>query len=140
GVGAEQLTKLLTRCHLDAAPRLHPRLVRPQTAELVARVASDHAPRIFAASTAALRALSRPTHATGTPGGIWTIERIASRPPAAVRRPDSGTPTTGVSVCAATAPGRAAEMPAPAMITRRPRPRALLAYSATRSGSRWADI
>ncbi len=30
-----------------------------------------------------MRALSRPTHATGTPGGICTIERIASRPPAA---------------------------------------------------------
>ena len=45
------------------------------------------------------------------PGGICTIERIASRPPAAVRRPESGTPITGRSVWAATAPGSAAEMP-----------------------------
>jgi phosphoribosylamine--glycine ligase len=29
-----------------------------------------------------LRALSTPTHATGTPGGIWAIESSASRPPA----------------------------------------------------------
>ena len=98
------------------------------------------APRICAARTAALRGLSRPTQATGTPGGICTIERIASSPPAAVRRPDSGTPITGRSVWAATAPGSAAEMPAPAMITRRPRMRAFLAYSATTSGSRCADI
>ena len=39
-----------------------------------------------------------PTQATGTPGGICTIERIASSPPAAVRRLDRGTPITGRSV------------------------------------------
>ena len=33
-----------------------------------------------AASTAAFFALSTPTHATGTPGGIWAIESRASRP------------------------------------------------------------
>ena len=44
---------------------------------------------------AALRGLSSPTHATGTPGGICTIDRIASSPPAADSRPDSGTPMTG---------------------------------------------
>jgi hypothetical protein len=35
-----------------------------------------------AASTAALRALSTPTHATGTPGGICAIDSSASSPPA----------------------------------------------------------
>ena len=34
-----------------------------------------------AASTAAFFALSTPTHATGTPGGIWAIESSASSPP-----------------------------------------------------------
>ena len=38
--------------------------------------------RMRAASTAALRALSTPTQATGTPGGIWAIDSSASRPPA----------------------------------------------------------
>ena len=55
--------------------------------------------RMRAASTAAFFALSSPTHATGTPGGIWAIERIASSPPAADRRLVSGTPITGRSVC-----------------------------------------
>jgi hypothetical protein len=127
---AEQPGQLLAGRDLDPPPGLHARLVGPQTAELGAGVAGimRRAPaRICAARIAALRALSRPTQATGTPGGICTIERIASRPPAAVRRPESGTPITGRSVCAATAPGSAAEMPAPAMITRRPRMRAFLA-------------
>ena len=56
-------------------------------AVLVPRIGA-HAPSICAARTAALRGLSSPTHATGTPGGICTIERIASSPPAAVSRPD----------------------------------------------------
>ena len=80
-----------------------------------------------AASTAALRALSTPTQATGTPGGIWEIESSASRPPAIDVLDVSGTPITGRSVCAATTPGSAAERPAPAMITFRPRMRAFLA-------------
>ena len=75
---------------------------------------------IRAASTPALRALSRPTAATGTPGGICSTERIASRPPSAERRLESGTPITGRSVWAATTPGSAAERPAPAISTRRP--------------------
>ena len=37
--------------------------------------------RMRAASTAAFFALSTPTHATGTPGGIWAIESSASSPP-----------------------------------------------------------
>src|SRR5688500_1660925 len=36
------------------------------------------ASRMRAARTAALRALSTPTQATGTPGGIWAIESSAS--------------------------------------------------------------
>ena len=48
-----------------------------------------------AASTAALRALSTPTQATGTPGGIWAIESSASRPPATDCDEVSGTPMTG---------------------------------------------
>jgi hypothetical protein len=35
-----------------------------------------------AGEAAALRALSTPTHATGTPGGICAIESSASSPPA----------------------------------------------------------
>src|SRR5215211_1606497 len=93
-----------------------------------------------AARTAALRALSTPTHATGTPGGIWAIESSASRPPATDLDDVSGTPITGSVVCAATTPGSAADRPAPAMITRSPRSWAFFAYSATTSGSRWADI
>jgi len=51
-----------------------------------------------AASTAALRALSTPTQATGTPGGICAIDSSASRPPATEVRLVSGTPITGNSV------------------------------------------
>jgi len=65
-----------------------------------------------AASTAALRALSTPTQATGTPGGICEIESSASRPPAIEVLEVSGTPITGRSVWAATTPGRAADRPA----------------------------
>ena len=77
--------------------------------------------RMRAASTAAFLALSTPTHATGTPGGICAIESRASSPPATDIDEVSGTPMTGSSVCAATTPGSAADRPAPAMITRRPR-------------------
>ncbi len=73
--------------------------------------------RMRAASTAALRALSTPTQATGTPGGICEIESSASSPPATDVDDVSGTPITGRSLCAATTPGSAAERPAPAMIT-----------------------
>src|SRR6185503_82050 len=88
---------------------------------------------------AAFRAPFSETQATGTPGGICTIERMASRPPAAVFDDVIGTPMTGNSVYAATAPGSAADIPAPAMITRTPRSAAVEAYSATPRGSRWAD-
>ena len=133
---AEQRRQLLAGGDLDPAPALHARLVGPQAAELGAGVAGDHS----GAEDLAPRGRPRCARCPGRrrrrarPGGICTIERIASSPPAAVRRPDSGTPITGRSVCAATAPGSAAEMPAPAMITRSPRMRAFFAYSATRSG------
>src|SRR5437660_1204737 len=58
----------------------------------------SHIPRMRAANTAALRALSTPTHATGTPGGICEIDSSASRPPATEVRLVSGTPITGRSV------------------------------------------
>ena len=43
----------------------------------------------------------------------------------ALRRLESGTPMTGRSLWAAATPGSAADSPAPAMITFRPRMRAL---------------
>jgi hypothetical protein len=43
-------------------------------------------------------------------------------------------------VWAAATPGSAALRPAPAMITFSPRERASRQYSATRTGSRWADM
>src|SRR5215204_5383782 len=77
--------------------------------------------RMRAASTAAFFALSTPTQATGTPGGICAIESRASSPPPTDIEEVSGTPITGSCVWAATTPGSAADRPAPAMITRRPR-------------------
>jgi hypothetical protein len=55
----------------------------------------SYADKIRAANTAALRALSTPTHATGTPGGICEIDNNASRPPATEVEDVSGTPITG---------------------------------------------
>src|SRR5919107_624233 len=125
---------------LHLQPRVELALLRPDHAHLRAGIAVDHTPRIRASRTAAFLALSTPTAATGTPGGIWAIDSSASRPPAMDVFDVSGTPMTGRSVCAATTPGSAADRPAPAMITRRPRMRALPAYSATVSGSRCALI
>ena len=51
-----------------------------------------------AASTAALRALSTPTQATGTPGGIWAIDRSASRPPATEMHRQANDPSLAVVV------------------------------------------
>src|SRR5581483_8345098 len=106
---------------VQPASRTQPPAVRGRHAFAGASARAPQQVRILAARMAALRALSSPTQPTGTPGGICTIERIASSPPAALRRPDSGTPITGRSVWAATAPGSAAEMPAPALPTRSPR-------------------
>src|SRR5438270_8226 len=95
--------------------------------------------RMRAASTAAFLALSTPTVATGTPGGIWTIESSASIPSSTDIDDRSGTPITGSSVCAATTPGSAAASPAPQISTLIPRPAAVFEYSATESGVRCAD-
>src|SRR5215208_8029194 len=103
---------------LHLQPRVELALLRPDRAHLRAGVAVDHAPRIRAASTAAFLALSTPTVATGTPGGICAMASSASSPPATEVFEVSGTPITGRSVCAATTPGSAAASPAPAMITR----------------------
>ena len=77
------------------------------------------------------------TVATGTPRGIWTIERSESRPP--MCWVGIGTPITGRSVLAASIPGRWAAPPAPATITLIPRPAASSAYWNSRSGVRCAD-
>ena len=74
--------------------------------------------------------------ATGTPGGICTIESSESRPPKA--EPLTGTPITGRVVMAAAMPGRCAAPPAPAMITSTPRSRAVLIHSRKKSGVLWA--
>src|SRR5439155_21164161 len=102
-------------------------------------VALPHVPRMRWARSAAFLALSTPTAATGKPGGSCVIESRASSPSSTLLSERSGTPITGRSVCAATTPGSAAARPAPAITTRRPRCRAVRAYSATASGLRWAE-
>src|SRR5919109_4266333 len=92
-----------------------------------------------AARIAALRAPSIETQATGTPGGICTIESSASSPSATLLLDRNGTPITGSSEYDATTPGKAAAIPAPQMITRTPRSAAVEAYSATPRGFRCAD-
>ena len=104
-------------------PRCSPRWPRPPAPA----PCSYAAPRMRAARTAAFFALSTPTQATGTPGGICAIDSSASSPPATDFDDVSGTPITGSDVWAATTPGSAAERPAPAMITRSPRIFAFLA-------------
>ena len=76
------------------------------------------------ASSPALRALPTATVATGTPAGIWTIDSSESSPSRCSS--GTGTPITGSGVTAASIPGRWAAPPAPAMITRSPRPAASL--------------
>ena len=62
---------------------------------------------------------------TGTPAGICTIDSRLSTPRSVL--PSIGTPSTGSAVQAAHMPGRCAAPPAPATITRKPRPAAPLA-------------
>src|SRR2546426_256272 len=93
---------------------------------------SSRRARISTARMAAFSPRSRPTAATGTPGGICETLRTASK----FNLPLTGTPITGFVVCAAMVPGSAAESPAIAMIT--------LAVvfrikSRRRSGVRWAE-
>src|SRR5262249_6583150 len=128
----------LGRRQLDLEPAFELALLRPDLPDLRPCVTSYHALIMRTASNPAFFAPSTATQATGTPGGIWTAERRASSPPRLL--PRIGTPTTGRSVWAAATPGRAADIPAPAMITFSPRIRALVQYSRTSSGSRWALI
>jgi hypothetical protein len=65
-------------------------------------------------------ALPIATVATGTPRGIWTIDSSESSPPRCWV--GIGTPMTGRIVLAASIPGRCAAPPAPATMTRIPRP------------------
>ncbi|CAB5032926.1 unannotated protein [freshwater metagenome] len=69
-IGLGRAVKLLASGYLNAPPRLKAGGIGPQRANLVARVAIDHARRILSARWPAFFALSRPTAATGTPGGI----------------------------------------------------------------------
>ena len=87
----------------NAPARARPRYTNIRSAEY--RLAS----RMRSASAAAFFALSTPTAATGTPGGICAIASSASSPSSTLRLERSGTPITGRSVCAATAPGSAAD-------------------------------
>src|SRR5581483_10134859 len=152
GRDGAQLGPGVERRQLDLEPARELALVRPDPAHLRTGVAGDHSGQcrggpgdqsqsatMRAASTAALRALSTPTVATGTPGGIWTIESRASSPSSTDFDDRSGTPITGSSGRAATTPGSAAARPAPQISTSRPRPAAPFAYSATASGARCAE-
>src|SRR5208337_1300936 len=121
----------LARADEPAGPaHLHISLI---FARRVAKARSSSA-RICAARMPPFRALSIPTQPTGTPAGIWTIERRESRPPSLAL---TGTPITGLRVIDATTPGRWADRPAMAMKT--------LAgdeatYCFSPSGSLWAEM
>src|SRR5690606_16437661 len=103
------------------------------------RSAGSLVARMAAASSAALMAPAFPIASvpTGTPPGICTIESSESSPFSAWL--STGTPRTGSVVWAATMPGRWAAPPAPAMMTRIPRPSADSAYSAISFGVRCAE-
>src|SRR6188768_423025 len=94
--------------------------------------------RICAARTPAFVAPGLPieTVATGTPGGICTVDNSASIPFSAEE--SIGTPITGRIVCAATTPPRCAAAPAPTMNTFTPRPGASSTSFITRAGERCA--
>ena len=70
-------------------------------------------------------------------GGICTIESRESSPSSLAR--GTGTPITGRVVTAASMPGRWAAPPAPAMMTRMPRPAASDPNAIIRLGVRWAE-
>ena len=86
------------------------------------------------ARSPAFLAFAMATVATGIPAGICTIDSSESRPDKCSS--GTGTPMTGNGVIDAVIPGRWAAPPAPAMITRRPRSAALLAYSVMTCGVR----
>src|SRR5260370_19803726 len=103
------------------------------------RTSGCFAPRMAAASKAALIAPAFPIAIvpTGTPPGIWAMERSESKPFSVFD--STGTPSTGSTVFEAVIPGRCAAPPAPAMITSIPRFSPVEAYSKRRSGLRCAD-
>ena len=84
-----------------------------------------------------MRAPPTATVATGMPAGIWTIDSSESSPPRSAS--GTGTPMTGSGVTEASMPGRCAAPPAPAMMTRSPRPAADEPYSIMSRGIRCAD-
>jgi hypothetical protein len=92
----------------------------------VARIAAFTAPALPIASTP-----------TGIPPGIWTIDSSESSPPETFV--SIGTPSTGSMVWAATTPGSAAAIPAPATMTSIPRRSAARTHPASSSGVRCAD-
>jgi len=94
--------------------------------------------RICAARIPAFFAAPMPTVATGTPGGICTMDNSESSPFKDLL--SIGTPIIGNVVNAAVTPGRCAAPPAPAMMTRSPRPAALLAYCSKSFGVRCAEM
>src|SRR3989441_1359272 len=93
---------------------------------------SSRRAKISTARIAAFSPRSRPTAATGTPGGICETLRTASK----FNLPLTGTPITGFVVWAAIVPGSAAERPAIAMITFAV---VFRIKSRRRSGVRWAE-
>src|SRR5437867_10242972 len=93
---------------------------------------SSRRARISTARMAAFSPRSRPTAATGTPGGICDTLSTASK----FSLPLTGTPITGFVVWAAIVPGSAAERPAIAMKTLAV---VFLIKSRRRSGVRWAE-
>src|SRR2546425_2090947 len=93
---------------------------------------SSRRAKISTARMAAFSPRSRPTAATGTPGGICETLSTASR----FSLPLTGTPITGFVVWAAIVPGSAAERPAIAMNTFAV---VFRIKSRRRSGVRWAD-
>src|SRR3989454_1453579 len=93
---------------------------------------SSRRAKISTARMAAFSPRSRPTAATGTPGGICETLSTASK----FSLPLTGTPITGFVVWAAIVPGSAAERPAIAMNTFAV---VFRIKSRRRSGVRWAD-
>src|SRR5262249_8220533 len=103
------------------------------------RIAGCFAPRIEAASKAALIAPAFPIASvpTGIPPGICAIERSESNPFSVLD--STRTPSTGSTVFDAVIPGKCAAPPAPAIITSIPRLSAPDAYSNSKSGVRCAE-
>ena len=151
GVHDAELGPRVQRGELDLEPACEPALVRPDRGHGRARIAGDHRCQSRDRSgwpgrcSAALRedprredgGVPRAVHRDARhrlPGGIWTIASRASRPSSTLLLDRSGTPMTGSSLYAATVPGSAAAIPAPAIRTRTPRNAAVDAYSATARG------